>query len=243
MRNLLKLALHPVRGTLFSVLSVLALIGLPAAARVFGGVWALVTFLALLVVLLTIAGCRLQGEHDQRMRPKFNLELRTEPLDEDLTYGAVLTGGRIGLWVRVTNRGPSAEFAARVENVRNARRADDDMPVGSGYSVDRVAWAETTEGRLALGRGQSGTLRLAEWAGVVISNGRRSGPVVYFLEATSAVPAPVTHALGWRLDATALETRPLAFDLTVSNVSADTHTTKHLAISFGDRSEVLFAFG
>jgi hypothetical protein len=242
LRNLVVLTIHPLEGRVVAVLGALALIGLPTAVgRLSNALAALLTLVALLAVLLAIAGYKLQRAHDRRMRPEFKIERRVEYLP-----GAVR---RLGdqefhepnvLWVRVTNLGPDAEFVARVENVRNARHAATLTAVDEGYSVDRIAWYDKQPGRRRLSRGEVGVLHLAEHA-LATGPGIPHDFVVYFLEPPNT-SNPGEPRAGWRLNAS-LGCIPITFDLTVSNVSnvtADTQVTERLSIGYDSGQHVAF---
>jgi hypothetical protein len=226
------ITVQPLEGKAFAVVGALALFGLPTAvATQSSGLAALVTFLAVLAVLLVIAGFKLQREHDRRLRPAFTIEQRIEKLSGDLKRRGVGTfHERMAFWVRVKNLGPDADFVARVENVTGGRHAASRKALEDGYSVDRVAWIDTTSGRMPISRGEVGTLRLAEWA-IPRATGIPESPVAYFFEAATAAHSPDGHGAGWLLDAS-LGCPPIDFDLTVSNVTADTQATLRLSIGY-----------
>jgi hypothetical protein len=145
---------------------------------------------------------------------------------------------RVGCWVRITNLGSQGDFTARVENVTNAVQAHTGRHLPGDYAVDRVAWVDRVEGRMPLGRREAGSLRLLEHA-VVDSPGHQPAPVFYFLTAANETFNPSSHGVGWRLEPARLDA-PIRFDLTVSNVTADTQATWALTIGYNDRTQVVF---
>jgi hypothetical protein len=118
-----------------------------------------------------------------------------DQLEGVLRIGGATLNERCGCWVKITNLGPHGNFTARVENVTNAVQAHTRSQLPGGYSIDRVAWIDTTEGRMPLGRNEAGTLRLLEHA-VLDSPNYPAAPVFYFLTAEAETFNPNSHGVG-----------------------------------------------
>jgi hypothetical protein len=88
-------------------------------------------------------------------------------------------------------------------DVTTAVQAHTRSQLPGGYSIDRVAWIDVTEGRMPLCRNEAGTLRLLEHA-VPDSPSYPAAPVFYFLTGRGrGLPSDTTTGRKWCLGSSA----------------------------------------
>lgn len=165
----------------------------------------------------------LQAEISERNRVEFSLSPSVTPSPHSFRdFDRVQA-----LWVEVLNRGPVAEFYARVPPVVLPVVRYEDGFAPQSVQVYNVAWEQTLEWRNSLGVAR---LKLATVA-------REPETVFWFWTARNESFNPDGHGIGWRL-------RPLAstirFPLTVTDITHQKSVTQMCQVTFRDDGEVEF---
>jgi hypothetical protein len=190
------------------------------AALVYGfGVWkGATTVLALIALLFLIAGVRLEMAKREAER----VNLRFEALPAQIW-------GRSPGWVqhiRVTNLGPASRFRAIVASDVSGIQS---MSYGKGTVL---AWEQPGETEVALGRGDSGTIRLAEFS---VTGWERDAPIGTGIFAFRFfVPPQARHAAGSYIAAAEQRSAvggTLLFDLRVRDVERDAAKDRRVRVA------------
>jgi hypothetical protein len=181
--------------------------------------------LGAVIVLLLWAGGRLQHEERQRDLVQFDVQPYLHPSGvfrfPEASYTNVTA-----LRVDVHNRGPTAEFVARVRDVHGLQRPD-----GRPVQVAESAWEHTVNKRYSIERDGNAPIRLAEVA--------QSSRVIWFWTAeTYTYGAADKHAAGTRLH---LPEEGVSFVLSVCNIDADKELNTQLTVALDDDDAVVFA--
>lgn len=218
-RHLATRAAKPFDHWTLNALGAIGAAGVTGAPVVLGDVQA--AALVLFVILASVLGYAaygLQREADERASPSFRVDaLEIERLGPPWRQP---NDGRtwwdlVAVRIAVHNDGPTARFAARIENVRGVRQLGnpDALPT---YRVPSVAWEDTKERDFEIFGGDNAHLMVASHGKWKV--GSDSGMGIWFWCAKSAMWAEDGHAAGWRLQPIG---REVWFDLRVMSLDDD----------------------
>jgi hypothetical protein len=237
-RRFAALAFRPFQSLIIDVLGGVGLIGLQLSPfRIEDGTTIALVGLAIVVCLFAVAGYRLQRQVDEDGRTQF----RTEPSIDSLGSHDFQIPGDPRLWnaretllITVVNEGPTARFAASVDEVRPLVREDGE-PLSGPFAVDELAW-EHTIARIneipAGGRARLKVATAAWWVG-----GGMNGEAWFFYTAESATYAPGSHGIGWRL---AIPDVPVSFRLFLVNVDTTQSLIETYRVEFDGKTPTAF---